>query len=141
MNKDFFKENYPLIFLILILIFYSPFLFPVGALLVFIDNLYRIINPFVLMPIIVGFISYFVLNGTSKTVYKIIFLIVYGIITIVGLLSVFLVLGSSQKIVFFLIVPHLLITILHSKSAKSIREARRKNFNKNYDEKTNNRHL
>lgn len=124
MKESIFPKYFPIFALVAIGIYYLPILFPSGSFVVFFDKVYLIINPFITMPVIIGLVSVFVLRGDFKKVYKIIFIVLYAIVTLITLFTLFLVFGTKNSMILLLVVPHLFLTISHSREAKILRKKR-----------------
>lgn len=112
-----YKSNVlPIVTLIIVVLFYLPFVkffVPVGKALLLWDRIYTFINPFTIMPIFLGGMSLYFISKNYRPVFKILFLIIYGISLFVALITVMVVLGLTPQNALFYLVPHLFIIALH----------------------------
>ncbi len=92
--------------------FFSSFVLPKDLLLVW-EGIYKIIDPFLIMPIFIGAMSLYFLDKDYKPGLKIIFIIIYGLSLFVALFTTFFVLNLSLKKAAIFVVPHLIFVILH----------------------------
>lgn len=112
----------PSLFLILIVVFYLPILFPLGFLSNYYDFIYKVVNPFLTMPLIVGILSLYVFRRDFHKKFKFTFVALYGLITLLTIIGIFVFILPINKLVLIILLPHLIIIYLLSKEAKALRD-------------------